>query len=334
MTTSMIAAIITKNKYKVIFLVAMLVLLVLAPQFVSRFTVTLITLCFVYSILAMSLDLLAGYMGYASLGHAAFFGVAAYSVAIANTKMGYSFLPSVIFSLAITIFLALIFGLLVSSLKGVQFTLVNLALGQVIWGVAYRWYNLTGGDDGLRGVARPEIGSLVLRGDSFYYFALIVFVVSLICLVMLVQSPFGQTIRGIKLSESRMRVLGYNVFLHKYLNYIIAGFFAGVAGILMVYFNTYIGPSSLEVFASASALLMVLVGGAGTLFGPIIGASFVVLLENFFSAQTERWMMIMGLLYVSVVLFLPGGIFGLFKNLINRIFSRKIQKPVSDSIDK
>ncbi|MEW5783957.1 MAG: branched-chain amino acid ABC transporter permease [Bacillota bacterium] len=305
-----------KTKYLLLAIaVAVLLMLAFLPQFTSRYTISLIILGFIFAIFAMSLDLLTGYLGHSSLGHAAFFGTAAYVLAIVDTRLGWGFFKSVPFALAFTVAVALIFGLLVARISGVQFLLVNLALAQVVWGVAYRWCSMTGGDNGIVGVSRPVIGSLSFKGPNYYYFVLAVFVISSVLLYLLVNSPFGQTMRGIRQSQSRMRVLGYNVWLHKYITYVISAFFAGVAGILWAYFNNYVGPTDVAIITSSKALLMVLAGGSGTLFGPMIGGFLVVFMENLISARTDRWVIFLGAMYVIVVIFLPGGVFGLVKNI-------------------
>lgn len=311
-------------------LVAVLIILPLLPQFASRYVITLVNLCLIYAVFAMSLDLLAGYMGNASLGHACFFGVAGYSVAIASTRFGWGVASAVPFALLVTLVVALIFGLMVSKLSGVTFVLVNLGLGQIVWGIAYRWYTLTGGDDGIRGIRRPIIGGVALTGESYYYFVLAIFLICTALLFLFVNSPFGQSVRGIKQSMSRMRGLGYNVWLHRYITYVVAGFFAGVAGILSVYFLNYIAPTSLELIVSARAQLMVLLGGSGTLFGPMLGAIIVVFLENVISVYTQRWLLIMGVIYVLAVKFLPNGIYGLLRGWLSNLSKKKKINGISD----
>jgi branched-chain amino acid transport system permease protein len=176
---------------------------------------------------------------------------------------------------------------------------------------------MTGGDDGLPGIARPALaGSLSIAAEvPFYYFVLVIFGLAMWLLAIIVRSPFGKALVGIRESETRMRVLGYNVWAYQYAASILAGVFAGLAGILFVYYNGYVGPAYLSIIFSAQALLMVLLGGAGTLFGPALGAGIIVLLENLISAWTERWLLILGAIYVIVTLFAPRGLHGLIRQV-------------------
>ncbi|MGB9867094.1 MAG: branched-chain amino acid ABC transporter permease [Bacillota bacterium] len=282
----------------------------------SRYLVNLLSLILIWSILAMSLDLLVGYMGLSSLGHAGFFGAAAYCAGIMSSRFHLSFTQAFAVSVVFSALLALLFGFLTTRTSGVTFSMVNLSLGMVIWGLAYRWCAVTGGDNGLTGIARPEImGFRFGTPERYYYLVLGVFAVCATLLYLLVNSPFGLTMKGIKFSPRRMRALGFDVFKHRLIAYTISGTFAGVAGIMSAFFNQFVSPTDAHIITSSKALLMVLVGGAGTLFGPIVGASVIVLLENFISAYTERWVLIIGLLYVAVVMYSPDGVLGLADRL-------------------
>lgn len=289
-----------------------------APSFLSSYYLGLVTKMLIFALFAMSLDLLLGYTGLPSLGHAAYFGLGAYTVALLALKVAVKNLwIGSLASLASVLVLALGFGPLTLRARGDYFLMITLALSQVIWGVAFGWRSMTGGDDGLPGITRPALaGSLSIAGEvPFYYFVLIVFALALWLLAVIVRSPFGKALVGIRESETRMQVLGYNVWAYQYAVSILAAFFAGLAGILFVYYNGYVGPAYLSIIFSAQALLMVLLGGAGTLFGPALGAGIIVLLENLISAWTERWLLILGAIYVIVTLFAPGGIHGLIRQV-------------------
>ncbi len=205
---------------------------------------------------------------------------------------------------------AAVLGLLVLRSRGPQFLILTLSLAQVLWGVAFKWKALTGGDDGLPGIPRPDLGLPVsLSGVTpFYYFSLFLFLVATTLLYLIVRSPFGCTLEGIRENEARMRALGYDVWLHQYIAYLLAGLFAGMAGVLFAYYNGFVSPVDLHLATSAKCLLMVVLGGAGTLFGPALGAAVVVLMENLVSAYTQRWLTILGATYVLVVLFTPEGL--------------------------
>jgi branched-chain amino acid transport system permease protein len=190
--------------------------------------------------------------------------------------------------------------------------MITLALSQVLWAIAFKWRTLTGGDDGLPGIRPPDLGFGLSLGDptTFYAFVLSTFVLVTLFLHVLVRSPFGLTLKGIRESPSRMLALGYNVWLLKLVAFILAAVLAGTAGLLFTFYNRFVSPSDLSLVLSAKVLLMVTLGGAGTLYGPILGAAIIVLLENFLSAWTERWILILGLIYVASVVWAPNGILG------------------------
>jgi branched-chain amino acid transport system permease protein len=278
----------------------------------------------IYALFAMSLDILLGYTGLPSLGHAAFFGVASYTVGILSVKVTQNFGLVIASAFGVTIAVSALFGFLAIRTSGAYFFMITLALAQVLWGVAFKWRALTGGDDGLPGVPRPTLGTSfsLASTTNFYLFVLVFFVFVASVLYLCMRSPFGLTLKGIRESETRMRALGYNVWLHKYLAYIISGFFAGVAGMLFAYYNGFVSPSDLSLVVSAKVLLMVILGGAGTLFGPALGAGLIVLLENVVSAHSQRWLFILGSIYVAVALFAPHGLSGAFKAKAVRPVSR------------
>jgi branched-chain amino acid transport system permease protein len=193
--------------------------------------------------------------------------------------------------------------------------LITLALSQVLWGIAFKWRSLTKGDDGLPGIGRPDIGlGIDLKPDLyFYYFTVAIFLIVVVALFILLNSPFGYTLRGIRESESRMKALGYPVWLYKYASFIFAGIFAGISGVLWVYYSGFVNPSYFAVDLSVKALLMLILGGSGSLFGPLIGAGIIVLLENLVSGFTERWSLVLGIVYVTVIMLFSEGIFSVFK---------------------
>jgi branched-chain amino acid transport system permease protein len=274
----------------------------------------LLTEALILGIFAMSLNLLLGHTGLPSLGHSAYFGAAAYTMALFSLRVMQNCWVSASAGVLLSVIIAALYGLLALRTAGVYFMMITLALAQVLWGIAFGWRTMTGGDDGLPGIARPDLGALfpwsLQDPANFFTAVLIVFVVVAAALYLVVHSPFGYTLRGIRESESRMSCLGYNVWLHKYVAMLIAGGMAGIAGILFAYYNGFVSPAELSLVVSAEGLLMVIVGGAGTLFGPAIGAGVVVFLRNIVSAYTERWLLVLGLIYLLVVLFAPHGIVG------------------------
>jgi branched-chain amino acid transport system permease protein len=287
--------------------------LALLPFALGSYELGLLTKMLILAIFAMSLNLILGYGGLPSMGHAAYFGIAGYTVALlARGGLTHFWLElgAGVIAAAIT---AALFGLLALRTQGAYLLMITLALAQVLWGIAFGWRSVTGGDDGLPGIPRPATGLPWSVGDGvhFYYLVLVVFAASLALLWLVVRSPFGRALVGIRESERRMAVLGYNTWAHKYVAFVIAGAIAGVAGILFVYDNRFVSPAYLSVVLSATGLIMVILGGAGTLLGPALGSAVIVCLENIISAQTQRWPLVLGAIYIVVTLFAPAGLLGL-----------------------
>jgi len=299
---------------------ALALVLLALPYALTSYYLDLATKMLIFALFAMSLDLLLGYAGLASLGHAAFFGVAAYTVGLLELRVGASAWVAFPAGLAAATLTGAVYGVLALRARGTYFLMITLALAQVLWGVAFGWRSLTGGDDGLPNIPRPDLGlPWSLAGSTpYYYFTLLAVGAAAALLVCIVRSPFGYALRGIRESESRMLALGYNAWLHKYLAFVLAAAFAGLAGCLYAYYNRFVGPEYLHVIRSAEALLMVILGGAGTLAGPAIGAGVIVLLENLISAYTQRWLLILGGIYIAVTLFAPRGLVGLVHDYRSR----------------
>jgi branched-chain amino acid transport system permease protein len=296
--------------------VGILVLLLL-PHFLSTYYLGLVIQMTIFALFAMSLDLLIGYTGMASLGHAAYFGVAAYATGLLALKLGWSVWLTLPAGLLVAALTATLFGFLALRTRGSYFLMITLALSQVVWGIAFGWRSLTGGDDGLPEVPRPNLGLPWPLTDEtpFYYFVLFCIGVGTFLLIRIVSSPFGFALRGIRESETRMLSLGYNVWRYKLAVFVLAATFAGLAGCLYVYYNRFVSPDYLQVVRSAEVLLMVILGGAGTLIGPAIGAALIVLLDNVVSTYTERWLLVLGVIYVVVALFAPRGVVGFLREL-------------------
>lgn len=300
-----------------------LLLLVTLPFWMREvFYVNLASQVLIAAIFAMSLNLLVGYAGLTSLGHAGYLGVSAYTAAWLMVNAGWGQLPAAGFALAITLVTAAIFGLVALRASGISFLMITLALGQVLWGVSYRWTSVTGGDNGISGVKRPDLFGIDL-GDAtyFYYFALIVFLVIFVAIAIWIRSPFGTSIRGTKDQPRRMSTLGFNVWLIRWVTFVASGFLGGVAGLMYLYYHQFISPHSLSLANSAEMLLMVISGGAGTLIGPVVGATLVVLLKNVASAYLDRWVLLLGLVFIFIVMFVPGGIVAGMTRFMNRLKS-------------
>lgn len=293
-------------------LVVLAIMSVLGWQ-LSSYATGLLVDCLIFAVLALGLNLVLGYTGLPSLGHAAFFGVGAYAAALMALAVTNNFWLSAAAAVGASLMLGAVYGYLALRTSGVYFLIITLALGQITWGVAYSWRSVTGGSDGLRGIERPDLGfGLSLESTAGYYFlALAAAAACLLLMTLIVRSPFGQALRGIHLNADRMAALGYNVWLYKFLAFIISAGFSGFAGVLFVYYKGFISPEAVGIAVSAEITLMVILGGAGTLLGPFIGAFVVVFLSHVISGYTARWMMLLGSLYILVMLFAPKGIMSL-----------------------
>ncbi len=299
-------------------IVLVLALFVALPEFVRPYYVGLATRMLIFALFAMSLDLLLGYAGLASLGHAAYFGVGAYAVSLLILHWGFSSAVAFPAALVAATAAGALFAPLALRARGSYFLMITFALSQVVWSVAFGWRSLTNGDDGMPGVPRPNFGWSLESTNSFYYFALGLTALATLALVAIVRSPFGRALRGIRESESRMQALGYDVWRYQFAAFVLAAAFAGLAGALYAYFNRFVGPEYLYVIQSAEALIMVILGGAGTLLGPALGAGIIVFLEDFVSSMTEHWVLVLGVIYVLVTLFAPRGLIGLVNDFRQR----------------
>jgi len=279
------------------------------PLVAGEYYVNLTSQIFVAAIFAASLNLLVGYGGLPSLGHASWLGLAAYISAWMSLKLGLGHWVTAPAALLGTTLIACAFGWISLRATGLGFLMITLALSQVLWGTAYRWVSVTDGDNGLRGLTRPApFGISLDSATSFYYFALAVTVVAIFVMAMFVASPFGAALRGTRDQSRRMSALGHDVWMIRWITFVYAGFWGAVSGLLFVYYNKYIHPASLSITSSAEGLLGVIAGGSGTLAGPIVGAAIIILLKNYVSAYVERWNMLMGFVFVLIVVFMPEGV--------------------------
>ena len=301
----------------------LVVLLIFLPFVAGEYYINLASQIFIFAVFAASINLLLGYGGLATLGHAAYLGVGAYLSALMYLKWHVA--PLLIAPLAIlgTTLMACAFGLIALRATGLGFLMLTLALSQVLWGTAYRWVSVTDGDNGLRGLARPSPFGLNLdKASAFYWFTLAISVVAVALMARFVASPFGAALRGTRDQPRRMSALGYDVWLIRWITFVYAGFWGGVSGLLFVYYHKYIHPVSLSLANSAEGLLAVIAGGSGTLAGPLVGAAIVMLLKNYVSAYIERWNMLLGFVFVLIVVFMPEGVVPGVKRLWRRFASR------------
>ena len=281
------------------------------PLFASEFWVTLLTQIMIFGLLALSTDLLLGHTGLFSLCHAAFFAVSAYTVAILQVRYGFATASAAPLGILAGTALSLLFASAVRT-RGVYFILITLAFGYIVWGVAYRWASFTGGDNGVTGVPFPALGSLRVTSATAYYFVVLgVVLIVAAAYRVLVTSPFGLTLRGIKSSESRMRSMGYNVTQHLYVAFVLSGLIASIAGVLYVYFNRFVNPTAGSFPVSVEAVLMAIVGGTGTIFGPFLGSGIILVLRNWVSGYFHYYTAVLGIVFIVTVLWAPQGIMGL-----------------------
>ncbi len=286
-------------------------LLCLAPAFGSGYVSGLITEVLIFAIAAMSLNLLMGYTGLVSFGHAAFFGVGAYTAIVLNAHFGIGAWTGAAVGIVLATLCAAVIGFFCLRLRGVAFFMGTLAFGQLLYSVSVKWRSVTGGSDGIGGLARPSLlGQDLSSPTVMYYFTLACFVAVVLALKQLIESQLGQSMIGIRENEMRMRALGYPTQRLKLVAFTIAGALGGVAGSLYALFNGFASPESLSWGTSGNLLLMVVLGGIGTLSGPVIGAAVFLLMKHFVSSHTDHWLLIIGVMFVLCVMFFRQGIYG------------------------
>ena len=294
---------------KRIVLVGALLILATVPLWAGGpYYVNISSQILLYAIFALGVNVLAGYAGLVSLGHAGLFGVAAYAGArIMND--GHGHVVVIAGALLLTLLAAAVFAVLALRGTGLGFVMITVALGQIVWGVAYRWISITNGDNGIAIRGRPSpLGLSLTSPASFYWATLIVVLLAVTSMAVFVASPFGASVRGTRDQPRRMNALGYHVWMIRFLAFLFSGFWSGVAGLLYLYYNQFVSPQAVALTASAEALLMVIAGGTATLLGPIAGAALVVIVKNVVSAYIERWNFVLGAIFVVIVVFMPEGL--------------------------
>jgi len=283
--------------------------LALLPAFACDFYVNLASQILIAAIFALSLNLLVGFGGMTSLGHASYLGIAAYISALLTSRYGFGHGSAAILAIAGPTAMAALFGIIALRATGLGFLMITLALSQVLWGLAYRMSDVTNGDNGVTGLTRPmPFGISLESAPSFYWFALVVASMAFMMMTIFVSSAFGSSLKGVRDQPRRMAALGFHPWVIRWITFIYAGFWGGVSGLLYVYYHKYIHPTSLSITSSAEALLGVIAGGSGTISGPVVGAALVLLLKNYASAYIERWNMLLGLVFLFIVMVMPTGI--------------------------
>lgn len=281
------------------------------PAILGDYLIGLMTQALIFGGFALGLDLLVGYTRLPSLGHAAFFGLAGYGTALGITHWELDPWLAAGLGIMVSISVAVAFAPLAVRFRGLTFLTVMLAFGQVVWGVAIRWTSFTGGENGIPGVSRPSLG--LFRWDlettaGFYWLTLFVVVVATFALRRLAKSPVGLSLLGIRESDSRMLALGYDVQRRRAVAFVASAGAGALYGTLAAFFNKFIGPGSLNWQLSAQILLSVVIGGAGSLWGPFTAGAAIHIVRTTLVGETQRWPMVLGALYVITVVALPGGL--------------------------
>ncbi len=288
--------------------IGLLVLISLPLWLSSGYYVNIASQVLIWAVFALALNVLVGWAGLVSLGHAGLFGVACYTGALLVVA-GWGHLAAASAAFAVTLITSALFGVLSLRTSGIGFIMITLAIGQILWGIAYRWIDLTNGDNGIILGARPRpLGISLDSPSAFYLFTLLSFLLTLASMAAFVKSPFGASLRGTRDQPRRMTALGFHIWLIRFSAILFSGLFSGVAGLLFLYYHLYVSPHVLWLPSSAEVLLMVISGGSGTLLGPVVGAGLVVLMKTVGSAYIERWNLVLGAIFVTIVIFMPDGI--------------------------
>jgi len=289
-----------------------LIVLFILPLFAPRFYVYILALIYVTALLAMSLNMVAGYGGMFQFHHGVFYGVGAYAAALMLTKTSLPVWIGFMVGPAVAAVTGLIIGWFCVRLTKLYFGMLQISLGSLIWAVVFRWYSFTGGDDGIHGIPMPSLISSLNRS---YYFILIIFVVCLILMYMIIKSPFGSTLQAIRDNSQRCEAVGVNVRHYQLAGIMVATFFAGVAGVLFVVLERSVFAEMLFWVLSLEMFIMCLLGGWFTFAGPIVGTTIIVALRTFVGKYTEYWTLILGIMLILVIFFLPEGVMGFVQDL-------------------
>ncbi len=303
---------IQKRKSTFVPYVVIVVIMFLLPFLVPDYFRSMLSKIYIFAIFAMGLNLVLGYTGLISLGHAAYLGVGGYTVGILMTRFGIHSLGLLFLSaLFMSAIVAAVIGFVALRVTGMHFILITIAFGQLLFAIAVKWRSLTGSTDGLIGITYPAIDFIRFRWTSFgfHYLILLIFIICYWLMYLITNSSFGYALVGIRENEPRMQGLGYHTWLYKYMAFIIGGAFAGVAGALFAPFYGIMVPSHFGLLTSSMAVLMVVLGSPGTLYGPFIGSFLIVLLEFFASIYSpERWPLILGGTFIVCITLFRGGV--------------------------
>ena len=295
---------------------ATLAVLIALPWVLARYQMSILTELFIFGLLALSLDLIMGYTGMVSFGHAAYFGLGAYASALLLINFAVPIPVALLAGGLLAGLVALPVGYISTRATGIYFAMLTLAFAQLLYTIAYKWRDLTGGSDGIAGVPKTTLwggGPSLASPTAYYYLVTGTLVLSLLVCRGLVRSPFGRALMAIRENERKFAVLGEDPRRFKLAVFVIAAVFAGLAGALFAPFRGFASPEVMFWVLSGQALMMVIIGGIGTLIGPVVGAMVFLLIQEVLSSYTEQWMIFTGAIFVLMVIFLPGGLVGAVK---------------------
>ena len=288
-------------------LILLIIAFLVAPLILTEFYLTVLCEALVMSMLALSFNLLFGYMGQLSFGQAAFYGLGGYAVAMLVTKVHFNFWLSILAGVVVASMIGLIVGYFCVRLRGIYFAVLTLAFGQLIFFIVFKWHNFTGGDDGIQGIFPPEF---LKSPTAYYYFILIVFLISALVLWKIIHSPFGQTIISMRENSERTEFLGINIARYQLITFVIAAAIAGLAGAIWVPFYRSVAPSYLTWVKSGEPIMAAILGGPSLFYGPILGMFIMTFFHSWVLGFTIYWPVVMGTLILVIIFFLPGGILG------------------------
>jgi branched-chain amino acid transport system permease protein len=312
------------NFSKIFVVLVSLALLIAVPWIASDYFVMMCIRVMYFGMLTLSLCFLAGELGVVSLMQASFFGISGYFIAILQTRYQIPFPIPALVGIGVAVLFAALTGLLVIRARGIYFLMLTLVLGQLIWALASQWATVTRGDSGITDIFAPVIFGISTEKSkgAFYLFELFFFCAVVYFLAALKRSPFGLMLRGVRDSESRMAMLGYPVSLLRYMAFIFAAFVASIGGVFFAYFTGLINPHSVSLTANVETLLSAILGGIQTLFGAILGTAILKVLDLVLSGITQRYLLIMGILFLLTIMFAPKGAAGALKRLWDGFASR------------
>jgi branched-chain amino acid transport system permease protein len=286
----------------------------LPPLLLGSYGVDVVSEIIIFAIVAMSLDFILGYGGLVSFGHAAYFGIGAYTTMLLCMKLGVGPWLAMLSSVAISAVAAGLIGLVCVRASGTGFFMLTLAFAQLLYAGAVKWRFFTGGSDGIGGLARPHLFGLDLSNSTIMYAVAGVFLLAVwLFFTMLVRSPYGHVLIGLRESTMRMTALGYAERPVKLVALMISGAIAGLGGSLYAFYNGFVSPDTFSWGMSGTFLLMVILGGRASLIGPVIGAAIFLTMKNLVSSHTDHWLLIVGCVFVGCVMFFPDGVYGLLK---------------------